>query len=56
MADAGRAGEQMFVGSENFSVSSLRKNRELGIRTTNDQVIKAVAAVLGDDYAGATPF
>jgi len=56
VADAGRAGEQMFVGSENFSVSSLRKNRELGIRTTNDQVIKAVAAVLGDDYAGATPF
>jgi cardiolipin synthase len=56
VADAGRAGEQMFVGSENFSVSSLRKNRELGIRTTNDQVIKAVATVLGDDYAGATPF
>ena len=52
----GRAGEQMFVGSENFSASSLRKNRELGIRTTNNPVIEAVAAVLGDDYAGATPY
>ena len=26
------------------------------IRATNDQVIKAAATVLGDDYAGATPF
>ena len=56
VADAGRSGEQMFVGSENFSVASLRYNRELGIRTTNKQVISAVATVLGDDYAGGTSF
>jgi phosphatidylserine/phosphatidylglycerophosphate/cardiolipin synthase-like enzyme len=56
VADAGSSDEQMFVGSENFSVASLRENRELGIRTTNDQVIAAVATVLGDDYAGATTF
>ena len=56
MADAGRPGEQMFVGSENFSTASLRYNRELGIRTTNNQVILAVATVLGDDYAGGTSF
>ena len=56
VADAGRPGEQMFVGSENFSVASLRYNRELGIRTTNNQVISAVATVIGDDYAGGTPF
>ena len=56
VADAGRSDEQMFVGSENFSVASLRYNRELGIRTTNKQVISAVATVLGDDYAGATSF
>ena len=56
VADAGRPGEQMFVGSENFSVASLRYNRELGIRTTNNQVISAVATVLGDDYAGGTSF
>lgn len=56
VADAGSSSEQMFVGSENFSVSSLRRNRELGIRTTNKPVIAAVAAVLADDYAGATPF
>ena len=56
VADAGRSDEQMFVGSENFSTASLRYNRELGIRTTNNAVIKAVDAVLADDYAGGTAF
>ena len=50
------AGRAWFLGSENFSLSSLRKNRELGIRTTDHQVVAAVATVLGDDYAGATQF
>jgi phosphatidylserine/phosphatidylglycerophosphate/cardiolipin synthase-like enzyme len=56
VADAGKSDEQMFVGSENFSAASLRRNRELGIRTTNKPVIAAVAAVLAADYAGGTPF
>ena len=56
VADAGGSAEQMFVGSENFSVASLRENRELGIRTTSKQLIVAVATVLGDDYAGATTY
>jgi phosphatidylserine/phosphatidylglycerophosphate/cardiolipin synthase-like enzyme len=56
VADAGSSAGQMFVGSENFSVSSLRRNRELGIRTTNKPVIAAVATVLADDYTGATSF
>jgi phosphatidylserine/phosphatidylglycerophosphate/cardiolipin synthase-like enzyme len=56
VADAGRPGEQMFAGSGNFSVASLRYNRELGVRTTNNQVISAVARVLGDDRPGGTSF
>jgi cardiolipin synthase len=56
VADAGSSDEQLFVGSENFSAASLRRNRELGIRTTNTPVISAVAAVLAADYAGGTPF
>jgi phosphatidylserine/phosphatidylglycerophosphate/cardiolipin synthase-like enzyme len=56
VADAGTAAAQMFVGSENFSSASLRRNRELGVRTTNKPVIGAVAAVLAADYAGATTF
>jgi cardiolipin synthase len=55
-ADAGASDEQLYVGSENFSAASLRRNRELGIRTTNKPVISAVAAVLAADYAGATSF
>jgi phosphatidylserine/phosphatidylglycerophosphate/cardiolipin synthase-like enzyme len=56
VADAGKSDAQMFAGSENFSAASLRRNRELGIRTTNKPVISAVAAVLAADYAGGTPF
>jgi cardiolipin synthase A/B len=56
VADAGLAGEQMFVGSENFSTASLRYNRELGVRTTSRPLISAVAAVLAADYAGGTSY
>ncbi|HEY1818533.1 MAG TPA: phospholipase D-like domain-containing protein [Trebonia sp.] len=56
VADAGLAGEQMFVGSENFSTASLRYNRELGVRTTSKPLISAVAAVLAADYAGGTSY
>ena len=56
VADAGLTGQQMFVGSENFSAASLRRNRELGIRTTSKPLISAVAAVLAADYAGATTY
>jgi phosphatidylserine/phosphatidylglycerophosphate/cardiolipin synthase-like enzyme len=54
VADSGLAGQQMFVGSENFSKASLRYNRELGIRTTSKPLISAVATVLAADYSGAT--
>jgi cardiolipin synthase A/B len=56
VADAALGDEQLFVGSENFSAASLRRNRELGIRTTNKSVISEISAVLAADYAGATPF
>jgi phosphatidylserine/phosphatidylglycerophosphate/cardiolipin synthase-like enzyme len=55
VADAGRPDERVFVGSENFSVASLRRNRELGIVTTQRAVISAISAVLARDFAGATP-
>ncbi len=56
IADAGRADQQVFVGSENFSRASLDYNRELGIRTTNKAVIATISATLAADYAGATPY
>jgi cardiolipin synthase len=56
VADAGLSDQQVYAGSENFSFSSLRRNRELGIRTTNKSVISEISSVLAADYAGATPF
>jgi cardiolipin synthase A/B len=56
VADAGRADEEVFVGSENFSAASLWYNRELGIRTANKAVVAGISATIAADYAGATPY
>ena len=56
VADVGRPGQQVFVGSQNFSVASLGYNRELGIRTTSPAVVAAVSAALARDYAHAAPY
>jgi cardiolipin synthase A/B len=53
VADAGRPGQQVLVGSQNFSVASLNYNRELGILTSDPAVVAAIAAALSGDYAGA---
>jgi hypothetical protein len=41
----------VFVGSENFSTSSLAYNRELGVITTTPKVVRAVDAAVNADYA-----
>ena len=53
VADAGRAGQQVFAGSENFSAASLDENRELGVRTANAAVVSAISAAIASDYARA---
>jgi hypothetical protein len=45
-----RAGT-VFVGSENFSTSSLAYNRELGVITTSMPAIEAVRTVVAADFA-----
>ena len=49
-------GSSMFLGSQNFSVSSLDYNRELGIITSNPTLVGAVSQTVSADFAGATPF
>ncbi|MEO9180426.1 MAG: phospholipase D-like domain-containing protein, partial [Acidimicrobiales bacterium] len=44
-----------FVGSENFSTSSLSYNRELGLVTSSLVVVRAVATALNADYASGAP-
>ena len=49
-------GKRVFLGSQNFSTSSLQENRELGIVTTTKAVVQTVAATFAKDFAGATPW
>jgi cardiolipin synthase A/B len=56
VADAGRSGQRVLVGSQNFSVASLDYNRELGILTSNPGIVAAIAATLARDYAGAASY
>jgi cardiolipin synthase len=52
VADGARA----FVGSENFSPTSLDENRELGIMITDKEIIASLMKTFGADWSGATPF
>jgi hypothetical protein len=56
VADAGRSGQRVLVGSQNFSVASLGYNRELGILTSAPRIVAAIAATLARDYAGAAAY
>jgi cardiolipin synthase len=49
-------GASLFLGSQNFSVSSLDYNRELGIITSDPALAGAVSQTVSADFAGATPF
>jgi phosphatidylserine/phosphatidylglycerophosphate/cardiolipin synthase-like enzyme len=49
-------GREAFVGSQNFSWTSLEANRELGVVTTNPAIVSGVAATLAGDYADASAF
>jgi cardiolipin synthase A/B len=56
VADAGLPGQQVLVGSQNFSVASLNYNRELGILTSDPAVVAAISSTLASDYAGAAAY
>ncbi|MEI9977858.1 MAG: choice-of-anchor D domain-containing protein [Edaphobacter sp.] len=50
------AGQQAFVGSENFTNASLNQNRELGLTLTDSTTIQSLNTTLNSDFAGGTPF
>jgi len=54
IADAGSSTRRMYVGSINFSSDSMNYNRELGIITTDESVIKDINDVATKDYADCT--
>jgi cardiolipin synthase A/B len=45
----------VFIGSENFSTSSLSYNRELGVVTNSSTAIRVVRAAVSSDFAVGTP-
>jgi len=53
-ADCRGSGGSVFVGSENFSTSSLDYNRELGIVTSAPSVVNTIRVTVENDYAQGT--
>lgn len=54
-ADCSARAGTVFVGSENFSISSLSYNRELGVVTHSLVAVTAVAQAVRSDFAVGTP-
>ncbi len=52
VADQGTSNEKVFVGSENFSSTSLNKNRELGLILQDAKIGDGVQKVIAKDFAG----
>ena len=49
-ADYGTAHAKIFIGSENFSNTSLNQNRELGLIISSHPVMSAIAGTFASDF------
>ena len=49
-ADYGTAHAKIFIGSQNFSDTSLIDNRELGLIVSNRAVMSAIASTFASDF------
>lgn len=49
-------GRRVFLGSENFSKTSLQTNRELGLVTSTKSVVQGVQGTFEKDFGAATPW
>ena len=47
---------RVFLGSQNFSYTSLERNRELGLITSNPTIRASLRRTFDSDYAGARPY
>ncbi|MBV9327852.1 MAG: hypothetical protein JO352_29395 [Chloroflexi bacterium] len=54
--DAGTDHAAVLVGSQNFTQTSLDRNRELGVVIDDPAIAEPLAATLATDHAGATPW
>ncbi len=51
LADYGTSYERGFIGSENFSSTSLDKNRELGVILTNQSALQKIDGIFESDWS-----
>jgi cardiolipin synthase A/B len=56
VADLGKSDAKVFIGSENFSNTSLTENRELGLIISNTAIESSVASTFATDFKGGTPW
>jgi cardiolipin synthase A/B len=55
-ADYGKSDAKVFIGSENFSNTSLNENRELGLIISNQTIMSSIASTFASDFKGGTPW
>jgi len=55
-ADYGTSDAKIFIGSQNFSNTSLNENRELGLIISNQTIMKSIATTFAKDFANGTPW
>jgi cardiolipin synthase A/B len=55
-ADYGKSDAKVFIGSENFSNTSLNENRELGLIISNTTIMSSIATTFASDFKNGTPW
>ena len=48
--------DTVYVGSSNFTTEMTNQNRNVGIITTNPEVVHGITSTMTSDFAGATPY
>jgi cardiolipin synthase A/B len=55
-ADYTKSDAKVFIGSENFSNTSLNENRELGLIISNTTIMSSIATTFATDFKNGTPW
>jgi cardiolipin synthase A/B len=56
LADYGESTAKIFIGSQNFSNTSLTENRELGLIINDESIESSINSTFASDFAGGTPW
>ena len=48
--------DTVYVGSSNFTTAMTDQNRNVGIITTDPEVVRGITSTMASDFAGATPY